>query len=92
MGCCGQKRQTLQSTEAQTTTTVSPPQSARSSSKPEHSASTDRARLRYLQELPIVVRGLASGRRYFFSGDRPLNIVDTMDLEGLLKSGMFRTA
>lgn len=92
MGCCNQKRQTLQNTETQTTTTISQPQLAKSSSKPEHSASTDKARLRYLLESPVVVRGLASGRRYFFSGDRSLNIVDTIDVEGLLKLGMFRMA
>ncbi|MDX2030679.1 MAG: hypothetical protein SF339_08415 [Blastocatellia bacterium] len=47
-------------------------------------------RLRYLQEAPIVVRGLISGRRYFFSGARPLNFVDARDTEGLMRSRLFR--
>lgn len=91
MSCCGQKRQALKSAEAQTTT-VSPSQPTTSDSKPEQSGSTDKTRLRYLQEKPIVVRGLASRKRYFFSGDRPLNIVEAKDVESLLKIGIFRTA
>lgn len=91
MSCCGQKRQALKSAEAQTTT-VNPSQPATRDSVPEPSGATDKTRLRYLQEKPIVVRGFISRKRYFFSGDRPLNIVETKDVESLMKTGVFRPA
>lgn len=91
MSCCGQKRQAIKSAETQTTT-GNPSQPITSDSRPVHPGFADKTRLRYLQEKPIVVRGSVSRKRYFFSGDRPLNIVETKDVESLLKIGIFRTA
>lgn len=46
--------------------------------------------LRYLERSPILVLGPATGRRYEFSGAKPVQSVDTRDLEALLRTRFFR--
>jgi hypothetical protein len=46
--------------------------------------------VRYLKTASIVVRGVASGRRYAFSGQGAIQAVDQRDVAVMLRSGLFR--
>jgi hypothetical protein len=46
--------------------------------------------LRYLENSPIVVRGLTTGKQYEFSSARPLQSVDARDAGPLLRTRFFR--
>jgi hypothetical protein len=49
-------------------------------------------RLRYRGSTGIAVKGPRSGRTYTFSGAEPERIVDSRDVEPLLKMGLFQRA
>ena len=49
-------------------------------------------KVRYLENSPIRVRGLASGMSYEFSGSRPVQAVDARDASSLLNTRFFRRA
>ena len=48
--------------------------------------------LRYLDNSPIRVRGLVSGKSYEFSNSRPVQPVDARDASSLLNTRFFRRA
>ncbi len=48
--------------------------------------------LRYVEQAPVFVRGPVSGRRYEFSGARPIQSVDARDAEALLRIRFFKRA
>lgn len=48
--------------------------------------------VRYLEKLPIRVRGVATGVYYAFSGSRPVQLVDARDASTLLTTRFFRRA
>ncbi len=47
-------------------------------------------RVRYRFDSPILVRGPATGRRYDFSADAPVQAVELRDAEALLRTRYFR--
>jgi hypothetical protein len=49
-------------------------------------------RLRYLEQSAVHVPGPITGRRYEFSGNRPVHLVDARDAGVLLQSGFFARA
>jgi hypothetical protein len=96
MGCCGDKRTLLRNPQIHApaqaanppTPALVPPaaQSGPAVSRPVPNA----VALRYLESSPILVRGMATGRQYRFSGTEPLQAVDARDAEVLLRSRFFR--
>jgi hypothetical protein len=102
--CCGQKRSELQNNQTRRTVPqysshnrpaepVARPSSA--AQAPEiATASTPQSltSIRYLENSPIQVRGLASGRCYEFSGAHPVQQVDLRDASSLLNTRFFRRA
>jgi hypothetical protein len=63
------------------------PQAATTTSTPNSSIS-----VRYLENSPVRVRGLGSGRSYDFSGAAPIQQVDARDASSLLNTRFFRRA
>jgi hypothetical protein len=49
-------------------------------------------KVRYLENSPIRVRGLATGMSYEFSGSQPVQTVDARDAPALLNTRFFRGA
>jgi hypothetical protein len=83
--CCGQKRRAL--TLAQNSAAKSSPsrsaqtEAGRSSANPVPEVS-----LFYLQQSPIQLRGLYSGRMYQFSPSHPIQFVDQRDASTFLRT------
>jgi len=46
--------------------------------------------MRYLQNVPVRVRGLVSGRSYEFPGPQTVQPIDARDVPGLLNTRLFR--
>lgn len=91
MGCCGQKRAALRNTPPTITSVVTPAISyplPHAGQPPSAGAAT--VTVRYLENSPILVRGVASGRQYAFSGAEPVRAVDVQDAEALLRTRFFR--
>jgi hypothetical protein len=96
--CCGQKRTEFRNSQMQRRT----PQHVPGNSRPQtgsvqlHATTTSTPpasiSLRYLDNLPIRVRGLVSGTSYEFSNSRPVQPVDSRDASSLLNTRFFRRA
>lgn len=48
--------------------------------------------VRYLESFPVLVQGLATGRRYEFSSSQPVQNVDSRDVSTLLSTRSFSLA
>lgn len=95
MGCCGQKRAVLRNTPPTITPVVTPPAPTKPPLRhpgqlPPGGAAPFLVAVRYLESSPILVRGVASGRQYEFSGAQPVQAVDASDAEALLRTRFFR--
>jgi hypothetical protein len=75
MGCCGQKRFAI---------AIAQPSVA------ERAPVAHQARLEYLAEAAILVRGPSTGRHYQFSAANRVQAVDPVDAGPLVKTGYFR--
>jgi hypothetical protein len=96
--CCGQKRSALRIVPTPTTSggtlqnasnsawASAHTQEARASAERTNSAVT----LFYLRNVPIRLRGSASGRVYVFSAFNPIQSVDHRDAPALLHTHFFR--
>ena len=99
MGCCGQKRDKASTlrTGSQAGIEASRHWSAPSAS-PAAGYSADRhgagstERIQYVEAVPVVVQGAASGRQYVFSSADSVQLVDRRDAEALLRTRYFRRA
>lgn len=90
MSCCGQGRAALRNSQATQT-----PKTPRSGGSDVvrivgNAAPHAKVPIRYLGAAPIVVRGAISGQPYRFSLGHAVQPVDTRDVVGLLKKGIFR--
>lgn len=90
MSCCGQGRMALRASQA-----IQTPKTPRAAGGGIARVAGDAALrpkvpIRYLGAAPIVVRGAVSGHAYSFAAGRSVLPVDTRDLAGLLKKGIFR--
>ncbi len=79
MSCCG-RRATIPATVSRAATDDRRPKTP--------PARTVTVRYRGIEA--VVVRGMATGRRYGFSGGSPVQMVDARDAAALLRSGLFR--
>lgn len=94
MACCGQGRAALRASQA--ASQPRPPITLRAAA----GAGTARAMpaspprpvvpVRYLGAAPIVVRGTVSGRAYRFAAGSSVQPIDSRDVAGLLRKGIFR--
>jgi hypothetical protein len=91
MGCCGQRRSATVRQEA-----AVPQRATGNRSQPNHpvtAAATSpagTARLRFVRQDTILVRGPITGRQYAFSGATPIQQVDVRDAASLLRTSWFR--
>lgn len=103
MACCGKKRQALNQAlnneAALATKPVLQPGSDNNNPAEQAVESTNKftrfsatVRLLYLQGSTLVINGAATGRRYLFSRSQPIQAVEGRDVEGFLKTGLFRKA
>jgi hypothetical protein len=72
---------------------VSPPPKPAATTSPTFAAESFAwVTLKYAENAAIRVRGPVTGRRYEFSGARPLLAIDPRDVGDLLRSGRFERA
>jgi hypothetical protein len=98
--CCGQKRSELRSNPEQTMSPAVPQyvsgnnqaRRVQPQARVPISKANDVVNLRSLQNSLIRVRGPNTGRRYEFSGLRPVQPVDARDVSALLLTRLFRRA
>lgn len=89
MGCCGSKRAALTAANTSSGRGRAPrPPAGRAGAVP----AAPTALVRYIGSEPLVVRGESSATRYGFSGARPVQVVRTADIPGLLGMGLFARA
>jgi hypothetical protein len=91
MGCCGEKRATLRTRMTVTRTLREPAVDAGPAPQLERQRPGDVA-VEYLGEVPVVVRGGASGRVYTFSPSRRVGSVSSPDAHELRGNPLFRPA
>ena len=99
MGCCSQRRAEIKNTLPTTTTPesgITQPVTdvhhiSNTNQKVDDQFTTWQSsmKLRYLENSPILVRGL-SGRQYEFSSVNPCQSVDARDAKALLRTRFFR--
>jgi hypothetical protein len=77
MSCCGQKRSAI---------AIAQPDAV------ERAPAAHQARIEYLAEAAILVRGPSTGRHYQFSAANRVQPVDPADAGPLVKTGYFRVA
>ncbi len=92
MACCGQNREKAAQSSAPQPTKVSAHPVKAAAPSPSSKPMGVTAKLRYTGMAGVRVQGPASGRIYTFSGAVPEAAVDRRDVEGLMKSGLFRRA
>ena len=96
MVCCGQKRaglstpQTPARPNAALSGSVARPGGGDARAAAARSGADAKVTIRYTKTASIVVRGVASGRRYAFSGQGAAQAVDQRDVAVMLRSGWFR--
>ena len=89
MGCCGQKRDKVSAlrTGSQAGIEANRP---RPGADWHGAAATER--IYYVEAVPVVVQGAATGRQYAFSSADSVQSVDRRDAEALLRTRYFRRA
>jgi hypothetical protein len=96
MPCCGQNREQARTAVKAPTSpmaavsvqAVKPASSIQE--RPAVSSSGSITRLRYAGVAEIVVRGARSGRAYAFSRSAPERVVESVDVDALMRTGLFR--
>ena len=81
--CCGQKREALRNSAAAGTTSPA-------AAEGNGAAKAAPMNLYYLRNVPVRLRGSATGRPYDFSSARPVQAVDPRDAVALLRTRFFR--
>ena len=97
MVCCGKRRSTLstQPTSARPSVGMTD-RLARAAgtdarmAAPKGGAANAAVTIRYVKTGSIVVRGVATGRRYTFSAQNTVQVVDQKDVAAMLRTGLFR--
>ncbi len=95
MACCGQSREKARTVEApvvapRVNTPAPNVMTAQKRAVPLSSGGS--VKLRYTGMTGVRVQGPASGRIYTFSGAAPEALIDRRDVDGLMRSGLFRRA
>ena len=85
MPCCGQQRAALRTSGSRRRLGAMGPVPS-----PVPAPQNDGVQLAYLANAAIRVRGGSTRRTYEFSADAPVQQVAARDVEGLLRSGLFR--
>jgi hypothetical protein len=92
MGCCGQTR----SAPPVRRVAAAPPRAIGGQLQPSPAVAaagaspSGTARLRFVRQDSILVRGPITGRQYAFSGAAPIQQVDVLDAASLLRTSWFR--
>ena len=95
MACCGQRRVVpgrLPAARASIGRLAATPPQYRVAPAPVVASSSVAAPLRYVKQSGITVRGPVTGKHYTFTAAAPVQLVDSHDLAGLLRTSWFRRA
>ena len=93
MGCCGQGRPaTVRQVAAAPRKAVSGRPQPNPASPPPAASAAGTARLRFVRQDSILVRGPMTGKQYAFSGATPIQQVDARDAASLLRTSWFQRA
>jgi hypothetical protein len=89
MSCCGQKRAKLAADSSRARAQQPPPAAPVPIAEAPGPVKSDNVALRYLGKGPISLRGPHTRRAYYFNEKGEATVVDTKDVEALLRTRLF---